>query len=172
MDQAAGNVEAPAEKPENDEDRENCPKHRCPFNQKNVHRLPKSERQLLQPELSLKSGDLRGSIYERVEVLAGVLTQCEIEYSLSLRYKVVLPMPRARAVINLSPLSCCKASRIACFSSSARGRIRVCRPGAAVRKAAVRMCGGKSVLCRTGPRLMAPARSRQFSSSRTFPGHS
>src|ERR1035437_8617441 len=42
-------------------------------------------------------------------------------YSFSLRYSVVLPMPRRRAASSLSPCSASIARRMACFSNSATG---------------------------------------------------
>src|SRR5471030_724256 len=85
----------------------------------------------------------------------GEEAQLVIPYSFNLRYNVVLPMPSARAVISLSPWSCCNASRMACFSNSTNGRILACWLGTTARRATVRMCGGKSAGCSTGPGLMA-----------------
>src|SRR5207248_7077937 len=44
-------------------------------------------------------------------------------YSLSLRYRVVLPIPSRRAALSLSSLTTFKALAIACFSRVARGTI-------------------------------------------------
>src|SRR5581483_4015050 len=39
MNQPAGHMEAPTQKPQNDEDGKNCPKHRYPLKSKSVRRL-------------------------------------------------------------------------------------------------------------------------------------
>jgi hypothetical protein len=52
MDQAAGHVESPAQKPKDNEDCKNCPKHRYPFKLGTT----KGEKRHLRAELSLVYG--------------------------------------------------------------------------------------------------------------------
>jgi len=55
MNQAASHMESPAQKPKDDEDCENRPKHRYPFKIGNsVSQPPKGEKQRFRTELSLK----------------------------------------------------------------------------------------------------------------------
>ena len=50
------------------------------------------------------------------------------EYSFSLRYSVVLPIPRSRAANSLSPFNWVIVLKMVCFSSSAIGNIFVIVP--------------------------------------------
>ena len=52
MNQPAGHVESPAQKPQDDEDGKNCPEHKYPLNQIRALTVIKVKRQLLRPELS------------------------------------------------------------------------------------------------------------------------
>jgi hypothetical protein len=54
MDQTASHVESPAQKPKNDEDCKNRPKHKYPFKSELNRQTPKGEKRHLRVELSLE----------------------------------------------------------------------------------------------------------------------
>src|SRR6266576_4272779 len=95
-------------------------------------------------------------------------------YSFNFRYRVVFPMPSKRAASNLSPLSWAIVLRMVCFSNSAIGMILLVPFPLEPDPLSCRLLtdAGRSPKCNTGPVVKAHARSRQFSSSRTFPGQS
>jgi hypothetical protein len=63
MDQAAGYVESPTQKPKNDENGKNRPKHRYPFKSENYKSTTvKGERLHSGAELSLQGGISGGSL--------------------------------------------------------------------------------------------------------------
>jgi hypothetical protein len=53
MDQTASHVESPAQKPKDNEDCKNRPKHRYPFKVRELRQPPKGEKQRSKTELSL-----------------------------------------------------------------------------------------------------------------------